>query len=401
VSIVAVALVTVSAVGSGSPASAVTARASVAKPAAVVASGQLTGVTCVSSTNCFAVGFFSVSGSGLDKTLIERWNGVRWSVVTSPNPAGAKLSRLFGVACQSSSSCFAVGNQYVTTSRSGTTLIERWNGTAWSIVTGPDPDAGWVDPELNGISCTASTCLAVGLESITSSVCCKTFAQRWDGNTWSTVATPNLAGSSYSRLDGASCTNTLVCVAVGTSTNNRSKTLVERWNGTSGSVVASPSHPVLGVGDALVSVSCPSATSCVAAGNYLLGGAGRPAPLVEYWNGAQWSIVKSPVPNGSYAELNGISCTTSTNCIAAGDDRSDTAPPYAPGGKTLIEHWNGTAWSIIASPNAGTPSSLAAVTCANATTCFAAGHGSTAAGATALIERGNGTTWKVVVNANP
>src|SRR5439155_4429949 len=101
------------AIGSGSLASAVTARASVARPAAAaaVASSQLTGMACPSSTNCFAVGFFSVSGSGMDKTLIERWNGVRWAVVASPNPAGAKFSRLFGVGCQSASSCFAVGNQ--------------------------------------------------------------------------------------------------------------------------------------------------------------------------------------------------------------------------------------------------------------------------------------------------
>jgi len=331
---------------------------------------------------------------------------VRWSVLASPNPAGAKFSRLFGVGCQSASSCFAVGNQYFSTSGTGKTLIERWNGKGWSIVTSPNPAAGWADPQLRGVSCTATTCLAVGLELFTSSDCCETFVLRWNGSAWSTVPTPPLAGSSYSRLDAVSCTATLVCVTVGMYTpNDRSKTLVERWNGTSLSVVASPGHPILGAGDALVSVSCPSTTSCIAAGSYLLGGVGKPATFVERWNGTQWSIAKSRDPDRLYAaELNGISCASTANCMAAGDY---SAPGVWPrygflGSKTLIERWNGSAWSIIAGPNAGTYTSLAAVKCVNATTCFAAGHGSATSGAwNALIERWNGKTWRVVVNANP
>jgi hypothetical protein len=398
VSIAAVAVAMVPAMQSGSLASAVTARASVARPAAAVASSQLTGMACPSSTNCFAVGFFSESGSGMDKTLIERWNGVHWAVVASPNPAGAKFSRLFGVGCQSASSCFAVGNQYSPTSRSGKTLIERWNGKAWSLVTSPNPAAGWADPNLNGVSCTATACLAVGLRSFTSSDCCKTFVQRWNGTTWATVATPTLAGSSYSRLDGVSCNSTLVCVAVGRSTVNFPKTLVERWNGTKLSVVASPSHSMLGEGDALVGVSCPGTTSCLAVGNYLLGGQGAPATLVERWNGTKWSIGASRDPDRSHAELNGVSCPTTTNCIGVGDY---SRPSAFSGSKTLIESWNGSAWSIIASPNAGTHDTLAAVSCLNTTMCFAAGHGSAASGAwNALIERWNGTTWKLVVHAN-
>lgn len=400
-SIVAVALATVLTTD-GSLASAVTARASVARSSAGVASSQLTGMACPSSTNCFAVGFFSVSGSGMDKTLIERWNGVRWAVVASPNPAGAKFSRLFGVGCQSASSCFAVGNQYFPASRSGKTLIERWNGKAWSIVASPNPAAGWANPQLNGVSCTATACLAVGLKSFTSSDCCQTFAQRWDGTAWSTVPTPNLTGSRYSRLDAVSCRATLGCVAVGGfATTGVFMTLVERWNGTSFSVVASPNHTDLGEGDQLASVSCPSATSCEAAGSWFLGGDGKPATLIERWNGTQWSIVTSNDPPRSYAELHGMSCAAATNCTAVGDY---FAPPPNGfnGSKTLIERWNGTAWSIVASPNAGADSSLATLKCVNATTCFAAGHGSAASGAwNALIERWNGTTWKVVVNANP
>ncbi len=383
---------------------AVTARATVARPAAAVASSQLTGVACPDSSNCFAVGFFSVSGSGIDKTLIERWNGKTWSVVPSPNPAGAKFARLLGVACQSASSCFAVGTQFPTTG-SGKTLIERWNGTTWSIVANPNPTATGANPALNGVSCTATACLAVGLRFITSSECCKTFAERWNGNAWSIVPTPNLTGSTYSFLNAVSCRATPGCFAVGGFVpGNFFHTLVELWNGTSFSVVPSANHTDLGEGDQLASVSCPSSTSCEAAGSWFLGGDGQPATLIERWNGTTWSIVTSHDPNRSFAELHGMSCVTATNCNAVGDYFAPNAPPPFGfnGTRTLIDRWNGTAWSIVASPNAGTDSLLVAVKCVNATMCFAAGHGSAASGAwKALIERWNGTTWKVVVNANP
>ena len=41
-------------------------------------------------------------------TLIEHWNGISWSIVTSPNNGTSGL-QLNGVTCASASDCWAVG----------------------------------------------------------------------------------------------------------------------------------------------------------------------------------------------------------------------------------------------------------------------------------------------------
>ena len=69
-----------------------------------------------------------------DKTLVERWNGTSWSIVTSPNPSGATFAVLSGVSCPSTTSCYAVGESAL-----DKTLVEHWNGTSWSIVASPNP----------------------------------------------------------------------------------------------------------------------------------------------------------------------------------------------------------------------------------------------------------------------
>ena len=73
-------------------------------------------------------------------TLVEQWNGSAWTIVSSPNPTGSVTSVLSGVACVSASFCTAVGD--ATQGTSTVTLAEAWNGTAWSIVSTPNGRRG-------------------------------------------------------------------------------------------------------------------------------------------------------------------------------------------------------------------------------------------------------------------
>src|SRR5438093_254190 len=62
------------------------------------------------------------------------------------------------------------------------------------------------------------------------------------------------------------------------------------------------------------------------------------------------SIVSSPnTSTNQDNDLNGISCPTSTLCVAAGE-YWDSSHIHA---QTLIEQWDGTTWIIATSPNAG------------------------------------------------
>jgi hypothetical protein len=76
--------------------------------------------------------------------------------------------------------------------------------------------------------------------------------------------------------------------------------------------------------------------------------------LVEHWNGTAWSIVPVPDPTppaGSTlasAQLTGVSAVSSTDIWAVG---SYSLGGIALTGLTLTMHYDGTAWRVVSSPN--------------------------------------------------
>lgn len=384
-------------------------------------------VTCTSATNCFAVG--SDGGSPLHKTLVERWNGTVWAIVASPNPAGASQSDLFGASCPSATLCYAVGWSNQTGPL--TTLVETWNGSAWSITPSPSP-AGASQSALNAVSCSSATnCLAVGQKEIGSSE--TTLTEKWNGTAWSSVASPNPSGSSFSQLLAVSCPSATACFAVG----GGSTSLIEKWNGTTWSLATAPaglalsgvactsvtacwavgsqssistpsaivrwngstwtltSHtgPVIHTGS-LVATSCADATNCFGVGHYTTPG-GTIGTLIERPSGTAWAVVASPNPAGVESDLQGVSCASATDCFGVGRTRV-----YNGNFRTLIEHWNGTAWSITPSPNNTTQrNELRSVSCVSATSCFAVGLYGGGVPKT-LVLHWNGTAWAVVTSPN-
>ena len=80
------------------------------------------------------------------------------TIVSSPN-AGTRYDVLESVSCVSESECVAVG--YTDTGSANATLVMVWNGSVWSIVT--SPNAGTNSNVLKSVSCvSASDCVAVG-----------------------------------------------------------------------------------------------------------------------------------------------------------------------------------------------------------------------------------------------
>jgi hypothetical protein len=87
-----------------------------------------------------------------------------WSIVPSPNTGAAatKQDFLFGVSCPSLSLCAAVGT-YVDSADVNKTLIEMWDGTAWSVTPSPNAGPPSYDDQLYKVSCpSVKFCVAVG-----------------------------------------------------------------------------------------------------------------------------------------------------------------------------------------------------------------------------------------------
>jgi len=350
--------------------------------------GDLVGVSCSSDTSCFAVGA---------STLIEQWDGTTWSIVASPNVPGI----LMGISCSSPSSCFAVG---VLDSLSGVSpFIDQWDGTSWSV--SPTPVVGPYG-HFRGVGCASPTnCFAVGdVGGVDSSG----LIEHWDGTSWSATADPVANPTpSNAKLGGVSCATATMCFGVGHYTNSYTNsegnalTLIERPTGTSWAVVASPNRTGVSM---LSSVSCPSATMCFAVGESGPGGAWR--TLIERWDGRTWSIMASPnVSERSGVPPNvllGVSCSSASNCYAVGYSHY-----YAL--QTVIEHWDGKTWTLVPSPNRSqattAESELEGVSCTSRTSCVAVGRSSSTNTNhpdtyRTLTERWNGKTWAIVPSPN-
>jgi hypothetical protein len=316
----------------------------------------LYGVSCTGPTSCVAVG--SAANGPLHQTLVESWDGTAWSVMPSPNE-GSSGDLLLGVSCTGPTSCVAVG--YIRNGSDDQTLVESWDGTAWSIISSPNPDSSGVD-ELLGVSCTGPTsCVAVGENDNTPLI------ESWDGTAWSVTPSPNEG----LYLFGVSCAGPTSCVAVGETGNG---TLVESWDGTAWSVSPSPSPG--SQSSSLRGVSCTAPTSCVAVGTSFNGPGSVNQTLVESWDGTAWSVTPSPSPSQRSGVLLGVSCNAPNSCAADGFS----------GNGTLVESWDGTAWSVSPSPSPGSVvNTLYGVSCTGPTSCVAVGEAN-GAGSQAVVE---------------
>ncbi len=145
-----------------------------------------------------------------------------------------------------------------------------------------------------------------------------------------------------------------------------------------------------GVYNSFGGVSCSTPTSCFAVGGSATGGL-HGETLVESWNGTTWSVVASP--NRGNDLLTAVSCVTPDYCVAIGSHGNRV---------TLIESWNGTTWSIVSSPSPHFLNYLSSVSCVSATMCMAVGTYETrdeAPGRT-FVEEWNGRTWSLVASPN-
>ena len=186
---------------------------------------NLEGVSCTSATACTAVGYY-YSPSGSVITLAEQWNGTTWTIHTGPT-----VTSLNGVSCTSASACTAVGS-ILSNSGDVVTRAERWNGTSWTTQTTPNPP-GPTDV-FSGVSCSsASACTPVGSYAEGNAEPTGPFAERWNGTTWMVQTTPSPAGADESPLNSVSCTAASTCTAVGEYQDSSGTylTLAERESG--------------------------------------------------------------------------------------------------------------------------------------------------------------------------
>ena len=396
-------LVTAVAVAGALPAAGLPAAGAGAAPRELPAAGRalpaadpsssynaLTSVSADSASDAWAVGAYRNNTTGVRDTLILHWNGTAWSRVASPSP-GTRLNMLTGVSAAGAGNAWAVG--FYRSQAAGTLpLILHWNGTAWSQVAAPA--SGLPETELNGVSTVSDReAWAAGFAGTPATGQFGTLILRWNGTAWSRMTSPD-PSQKDSFLQDVSATRGGGAWAVGSYARGKTlRTLVLKWSAPAWTQVKSASPAPAGRYNLLSGVSAGGQGHAWAVGNNPDLSTGPGQTLVLGWNGTSWPRVPSPDPGAGANELTGVSAVSGTQAWAVGE--SALNPSGGPV-DTLILGWNGTAWSQVSSPSPGPASNvLTGVSADSATDAWAVGSYLSKSVRDTLILHWNGTAWSV------
>jgi len=344
-------------------------------------SAYLEGVSCSEALACAAVG--KATGSGETVTLAERIS-TTWTLESPPNPTNADVSYLSDVACPSSTNCLAVGHS---NANEGQAISESWGGESWSL------HEGGADQRPTDLSCgTPTECWAVGTQGTTEEILVERhyyegYEEEWYGGRYSKHKPITPEGATNMHLDAISCSGEWQCTAVGyyDDSEGHQDALIERLE-PSPTYWAIQSAPALSGTVALEGVSCPSSTNCLAVGyRQPKKGEGPREAIAERWDGSEWSAVAVPTPTGEESnphQLNDVSCASTSSCIAIGSYYGE---------HPIFASYDGSSISLTAPPllkeGIFYPEGLS---CDSATSCLAIGY-ENGVGTRALAY--NGSEW--------
>jgi hypothetical protein len=378
------------------------------------ATSELSGVSCPTAAACVAVGSYTTPG-GEQIALIERWDGAAWSMTTAPTPAGALVSSLAGVSCTAADACTAVGS-YTDQAGDELALAERWDGISWALESVPSPAGESGVSLNGVSCTGPSNCVAVGVAEDSSQLATLTVVESWDGSGWKVENSPNQDSNDkdlpQNELEAVSCVSDSTCVAVGYAYAAGASTftpLAMSWDGSTWTL-GNPVDPEGAWYASLAGMSCTSATSCNAVGSWTNGEGDQEPALEEHWDGSTWTVQSETgsVHGLPYEPLAAISCRSDDACAAVGQASGDYSPQ--PGvafsygvNAAVAAQWDGTTWTVgaAAGKRGASSSTFQAVSCGSATDCFAVGSHSTTDDELTLIEHWDGSAWSIVSSPNP
>lgn len=327
-----------------------------------------TALSCTSSTACTVIGT-GFTGAESDYELSADLDRGGWSVEDASPTTGAPVA-LSSISC-AASTCVAVGD--AVRPAGDVPFIESSAGGVWTTAAVALPAGDGVG-QLAAVSCPSpGRCVAVGATKAHrgSSIQSALVATERNG-AWTTTTLPHVRHTAADELVSVSCVSSRTCVAVGSAT----------WRGRASGYAAVLSrgvwtaslHPAQRrfAGKLMTSVSCASATRCTAVVTLNLLGAQSEDIGFETWNGRQWSPTEQlNVPNDP--TIASISCPTATTCVAVGSV-FDTG---------LVAVQTSTGWTtsdVLASDGSAGDNNMESVSCWAPDECRAVGFGPGGAG---------------------
>jgi hypothetical protein len=278
------------------------------------------------------------------------FDGTKWTAFPAPGIKGDNTSFLGGVADISPTDAWAVGTVNIGQANPGQ-VIEHWNGTQWNVFPGPSFAAG-DQPELKAMTAISENDIwAVGTLLSDGGEILNFLFEHWDGTSW--TASTRATNDAFLFAVSADAMNDVWAVGFQGPENDNSRTLVMHFDGTSWETVPSPS---VGSGASQLNGVVALAPNDV----WAVGFSTPVAPpqqaatltLIEHWDGTSWTVVTSPNvgPQSVFQSnrLQGIAAVSTNDIWAFGSYNQANGSGQQ---NTLLMNWNGTAWSLASSPS--------------------------------------------------
>jgi hypothetical protein len=322
--------------------------------------------------------------------------GSIFKVVPTPN-ANKFNSSLFAASAASANDIWAVGNSTI-----------HFDGTKWTAFPAP-LITGDLSADLQGVvDVSATEAWAVG--NVIQGANPGQIIEQWNGTKWTLFPNPTFPPNSQADLFAVTSTSANDIWAVGNLVQDLSDgqtlsfNLFEHFNGTAWTPTVINDNTF----EALTGVSADAVNDAWAVGWVSPLTSGSNEPLAIHWNGTNWVSAATPHVGQGANELNAVVALAPNDVWAVGFS-TPHAPPQQSATLTLIEHFDGTSWSVVPSPNVG-PHSLSqsnrlfGLTANSANDIWAFGSFFAADGSghqMTLLLHWDGTSWSVAPSPNP
>ncbi len=320
-------------------------------------SPPLSGITCPTTTRCYAYGLASTGAEILTGTVLSTLR-VTWKLDTfTTQPA-----RVTSMACFSKTSCYAIATKKTSTTPE---ILSLGSSTKWTTDTLPTK-LTTTPTKLTAIACPGTkVCYAVGTMT-------KATSASWISLTTSTLKkwVNDTLPTTVKALERLVCPSTSVCYATGTHKTGSTvygaivslvsgtwKLDTPKTDATIGAITCTPTTP----------------TACVAIGT------SSSAPIV-LWESGSSTTFSSEAPSGILL-LSGLACGTSTHCYIVGESSTTGAAVILSGLTT---------WATDALPSTPATVQISGIACGGSV-CAAPGASET--GAVYLDGTTTGTSW--------
>jgi hypothetical protein len=283
-------------------------------------------VAGTSAHDVWAVGR-SGDNLGVSHGFIQHWDGNAWTAF--PVDSADNVAYLHSVAVVSPTEAWAVGFDEDPADTSFRSLIEHWDGTAWSRI--PAPPAG-SESLLWGVAAVAGHAVAVGEKRVNGVRV--NFAIRWTRSVWKKIDTPIFGGNS--SLQDVSMTSAHNVWAVG---GDGTQVFVLHGDGRTWTNVPVPTPGIY--------VNRLNGVDALAPDDVWAVGESENDDATRYssswhWDGTSWTVWSDTLSEAP-ANLESVAHLATDDVWMVGNEPSGFSP-------MLAKHWDGTSVSPTAVP---------------------------------------------------